>query len=197
VKIIEAFLREIDRQWEKEHYPKTVLRIIGSAALLLQMEYDRGTKDSDVLETPEITPPLKEKLLTLAGKGSPLSKTFRLYLDVVPSGIPFLPQEAIYHKMTRINPHLKHFEIEALDVADVVVSKLKRFNVNDVSDIAEMVARGFLIHGVLVARFRKAVDGFSIDARAEDLPLYVKNLHTVERDYFRRPASKIDLPDWV
>jgi hypothetical protein len=197
VKTIDAFLMEIDQRWVNENNSKTVLRIIGSAALLLQMEYDRGTKDSDVLETPEITPPIKEKLLALAGKGSPLSKTYRLYLDVVPSGIPFLPQEAIYHKMTGVNQHLKHFEIEALDVADVVVSKLKRFNANDVSDIAEMVGRGFLIPGVLVARFRKAVDGFSMDARAEDLPLYLKNLHTVERDYFRRPASKIDLPDWV
>jgi len=118
-------------------------------------------------------------------------------LDVVPSGLPFLPQEAFYHKMAGINQHLKHFEIEALDVSDVVVSKLKRFNANDVSDIAEMVASRWLMHGALVARFRKAVDGFSMDARAEDLPLYVKNLHTVERDYFRLPASKIDLPDWV
>ncbi|MBL8024576.1 MAG: hypothetical protein JNK54_09915 [Elusimicrobia bacterium] len=78
MKIIDAFLIEIDRRWENENYPKTVLRIIGSAALLLQMEYDRGTKDSDVLETPEITPPIKKKLLALAGKGSLLSKTYRL-----------------------------------------------------------------------------------------------------------------------
>lgn len=92
---------------------------------------------------------------------------------------------------------MKHFEIEALDVVDVIVTKLKRFNANDVSDVSAMVAGGWLKHPEMIERFRRAVDGFSMDARAEDLPHYVKNLHAVERDYFRVPPSQIELPDWI
>lgn len=197
MKIIEEFLLEIDHRWKPE-VPHTIpLKIIGSAALLLQVDYDRGTKDSDVLETSDITPSIKEKLLALAGKGSLLSKSYRVYLDVVASGIPFLPHDANYHKIGNINRRLKHFEIEALDVTDVIVTKLKRFNANDVSDVSAMVAGGWIKHAALVDRFRRAIDGFSMDARAGDLPHYVKNLHTVERDYFRVPPSEIELPDWI
>ena len=190
MKIIDAFLIEIDRRWKPVVSPthKINIKIIGSAALLLQIDYDRGTKDSDVLETADITPPIKEQLLTLAGKGSSLSKSHRMYLDVVANGIPFLPQHAIFHKMENINRHMKHFEIETLDITDVIVSKLKRFNANDISDVSAMVAGGWLKRNALIERFRKAVDGFIMDAWAEVIPNYIKNLHTVERDYFRAPA---------
>jgi hypothetical protein len=197
VKIIDEFFIELDKRWKPEGDHKIPLKIIGSAALLLQVDYDRGTKDSDVLETADITPPIKEKLLALAGKGTDLSKTFRLYLDVVAAGIPFLPLGARFHKIAGFNRRLKHFEVEALDVTDVAVSKMKRFNANDVSDISAMVSGRWEKHAHLVERFRKAVDAYSTDARAEDLPKYVTNLHTVERDFFREPESEIELPHWV
>lgn len=197
MKIIDAFLLEIDRRWKPVVSHKINLKIIGSAALLLQVDYDRGTKDSDVLETADITPSVKEKLLALAGKGAPLSKSYRMYLDVVANGIPFLPQDAIFHKHGNINRLMKHFEIETLDITDVIVAKLKRFNANDISDVSAMVAGGWLKRNALIERFRKAVDGFIMDARAEEIRNYIKNLHTVERDYFRAPASEIELPDWL
>jgi hypothetical protein len=197
VKIIEEFFIEVDKRWKQDGDHKIPLKIIGSAALLLQVDYDRGTKDSDILETADITPTIKEKLLALAGKGSDLSKTFRLYLDVVTSGIPFLPLGAKYHKVAGLNRRLKNFEVEALDITGVVVSKLKRFSANDVSDIAAMVTSGWVKHKELIEQFRNAVDAYSTDARAEDLPKYVKNLHTVERDFFREPESEIELPHWV
>jgi hypothetical protein len=46
------------------------LPIIGSAALMLQADYERGTKDSDVLETSELAGATGERLLLLSGKGS-------------------------------------------------------------------------------------------------------------------------------
>ncbi|MGA2079014.1 MAG: hypothetical protein ABSH53_00120 [Holophaga sp.] len=46
-----------------------------------------------------------------------------------------------------------------------------------------------------LAHFRvEALDG---DARAEDLPRYVKNLHRIERDLFFVEESEIELPDWI
>jgi hypothetical protein len=80
---------------------------------------------------------------------------------------------------------------------DVVVSKLKRFHANDRADIAAMVDRELVPHDLLVDRFRSAVDAFSFDARAPDLPRYVANLHLVERDYFGVDETEIELPPYI
>lgn len=88
---------------------------------------------------------------------------------------------------------LEHFDLFSLDVVDVVVSKLKRFNANDRSDAAEMIKRRVVPHGQLIERFQSAFDTFAGDARAADLPRYVENLNTVERDLFGVRETEIDL----
>lgn len=194
---LSAFFLEIDRRWAPRESGKIELRVIGSGALLLQTDYQRGTKDGDVLESLELTPDIKERLRTLAGRGTDLHKRTRLYLDIVVSGLPFLPHGPRFHPHRALNAELEHFEITTLDVVDVVVTKLKRFNSDDAGDVAAMVARGFVPHKRLVERFRAAVDAFSLDSRAEDLPKVIKNLHRVERDSFHVPESSIELPDWM
>jgi hypothetical protein len=196
---VSDFIEEIDRHWRTlpSEPRRTRLRIIGSAALMLRTGHDRGTKDSDVLETASVTPSIKERLLALAGPATALHIRHKMYLDIVASGLPFLPQAPICHALAEPNRDLKHFELEVLDVADIVVSKLKRFSANDASDIRAMVDGGHIDHDRLVERFRAAVDAFSTDARAEDLPVYVKNLNRVERDYFLVAESQIDLPSWI
>ena len=194
---IEAFFQEIDRLWEPTKPEKIIFRVIGSGALFLQTDYSRATKDSDVLETLEVTSELKARLTELAGKRTPLHKRTGLYLDIVISGLPFLPHGPRFHPQKKLNKSLRHFSIEALDVTDVVVSKLKRFNQNDADDVRAMIDKNYVKHERLIERFKAAVDGFSLDSRAEDLPHYVENLHRVERDMFRVPQSDIDMPDWM
>lgn len=99
--------------------------------------------------------------------------------------------------LTDLNKSLRHFDISVLDVIDVVVSKLKRFSKDDAGDVAAMIERGLVDHKNLIARFEAAVDRFSVDGRAEDLPRCIKTLNRVERDMFRVPESHIDLPDWM
>jgi hypothetical protein len=94
-------------------------------------------------------------------------------------------------------PTLRRLEIVALDVVDVVVTKLKRFNANDQSDVDAMIARDLVTHDALIERFKAAVDEFSGDARAEDLPKYVANLHRVERDMLGVDETEIELPSWI
>lgn len=113
------------------------------------------------------------------------------------AGLPFLPQNPRCHKREELNLALRHFEIEVLDVVDVVVSKLKRFHANDISDVDAMITKGLVPHDVLIERFRSAVDLFSMDARADDLPRYVRNLHRVERDHLGVSETTIELPPWV
>jgi len=193
---IEEFLTEIDRRWTPVTPGKIPLRVIGSAALMLQTEYARGTKDGDVLETEAITPAIKERLLSLAGKNTDLHRRSGMYLDVVTQALPFMPQRLVFHDVAKLKA-LKHFSVHALDIVDVVVSKLKRFNLSDMGDVREMAGRRLIDHKRLVKRFEEAVDRFSIDARIEDVPRVIKNLHRVERDYLRVPESRITLPDWL
>ena len=49
--VVSDFFEEIDRRWRGAPSNKIPLLVLGSAALLLQTDYERGTKDSDVLET--------------------------------------------------------------------------------------------------------------------------------------------------
>jgi hypothetical protein len=197
MRAIERFLRDLDAAWPSVEKRKVRLTMIGSAALMLQAPYERGTKDSDVLRTSEITPEVDQRLIRIAGKGSKLATRHRLYLEVVSSGVPFLPQRLNCHEMTELNAGLSNFEIEALDVVDVVVSKLKRFNASDRADIGRMVDLGLVPHARLLERFRNALEYFAHDARASDLPKYVANLHQVERDMLGVAPTDIELPSWI
>ena len=134
-----------------------------------QARYQRGTKDSDVLHASDLLDDVRRRLLELAGPGTELHTRHRLYIDIVANGVPFLPHVPRWHLVTSL-ASLVSFEVTALDVVDVVVSKLKRFNANDISDIEAMIDDQLVSRERLLERFRDAVDCFSGDARAEDLP---------------------------
>lgn len=164
---------------------------------MLQTDFERGTKDSDVLETIQMTAEARAQLIALAGQGTEIHARHRLYIDIVPSGLPFLPQPARFRPVDGVNSLLRYFRVDVLDVVDVVVSKLKRFNANDQGDISAMIRRGLVPHDRLVERFRSAVDVFSGDARAEELPRYVAHLHRLERDQYDVGETEIELPGWI
>ncbi|MEP7124334.1 MAG: DUF6036 family nucleotidyltransferase [Byssovorax sp.] len=192
---IDAFFQDIDARWPDVDAIKIPLRLIGATALMLQADYERGTKDSDVFETEAITA-IKPRLLALAGAGTPLHQKHRMYLDVVGNGVPFLPGASVWHPQVELNRSLRKFEIAVLDVVDVVVTKLKRFHSNDQSDVQAMIERGLVPHDRLLSRFLSAVDHFQYDARAEEeLPRYVRNLNRVERDMLGVPETAIELPE--
>jgi hypothetical protein len=172
--MVEAFFRGIDAGWSSTQPEKIELRVIGSGALMLQVDYVRCTKDSDVLETAQLTAGIKDRLLELAGKGTAIHTKHRLYLDIVHSGLPFLPQAPRWHPLGDLNESLRHFELHVLDVVDVVVSKLKRFNADDRSDIEAMVELERVPHAELISRFKSAVDIYSMDARARSSKIRAK-----------------------
>ncbi|PCI31284.1 MAG: hypothetical protein COB53_13495 [Elusimicrobia bacterium] len=191
--LIREFLEAIDKKWKPVGTEPITLEIIGSAALMLQCDYERGTKDADVLENKDGPPEIKEQLLSLAEKETDIYKQFRIYIDVVTRAILFLPQRPLFHPLPDLT--LKNFNIEVLDINDVVLSKLKRYNNDDKNDIRAMAQQERLDHKRLVARFEAAVEWFSMDARSQDMARYLRNLNTVERDILDCPPSKIELPD--
>lgn len=190
--LIRDFLAEIDARWKPIGEEPITLQVIGSAALMLQTTYDRGTKDGDVLESRDGSPEIKKQLLALAGPGTKMHKQFRVYIDVVKRDILFLPQRPLFHPLP--NLALKNFKVEVLDINDVALSKLKRYNSDDANDIRAMADLKLLDHKRLLAHFKAAADWFSMDARAPDVPRYLKNLHIVEREILSIPLSQIELP---
>lgn len=195
--LIREFLRDLDCAWMPTASPKVPLRIIGSTALMLQASYERGTKDSDVLETVDLGADTRARLKAIAGQGSKLHVRHKLYVDIVSDGLPFLAPLPRWLDVHDLNADLANVHVQVLHVVDVVVSKLKRFHPYDLQDIDAMVERGLVDHGLLIERFREAVDGYLLDARAEDLPKYVANLHQVERDLLGVPETAIELPSWL
>lgn len=198
MKLISDFLVSIDERWIPlpSDPPKTRLRIIGCSALLLQADYARGTKDSDVLESSDLPPQTRLRLLQLGGVGTELHTRHRHYIEFVPGGLPLLRQTPRWHPLP-LNATLRHFEIEVLDVVDVVVSKLKRLHADDASDIEAMVERDLVPHAAVLACFREAVDLHGLGASAEDLERCLENFHWLERDVLGVPETDIELPDWA
>jgi hypothetical protein len=120
----------------------------------------------------------------------------KMFIEFVPSGLPFLPQTPRWREPTGINDRLHHFHIEALDVVDVVVSKLRRFHADDISDIEAMIEQGLVSHPELISRFEAAVDFHVHAADAEEVVRCVKHLNRVERDLLVVAETQVALPDW-
>lgn len=196
--MIEEFFIELDSAWTLKSFDTIRLPIIGSAALFLQCNYTRGTKDSDVLQIGQLTATeVVTALEKIAGGGSTLAKRHRSYLDIVAPGIPFLPHPPRFHALEGLNKKLQHFKVEVLDIIDVVVSKLKPFRAQDMDDIRCLADLGLIDSEVLVEQFKSAVEYWSMDARVSHLPKYVENLHVVQRDLLGVEESLIELPRWV
>lgn len=190
-------LVDVDRRWDAVDDARIELRIIGASALLMQSDYNRATKDSDVLETDELDAKTKARLLALAGAGTELARRHRLYVEMVPQGLPLLPAQPDWHARPEINRQLAHFVVCTLDIHDVVLSKLLRFSANDISDIEAMVGRELVTHSRLLARFRSAIGWLAESARGHLAAACVANFNRVERDMFVVRESAIELPDWL
>jgi hypothetical protein len=194
MRAVERLLVDVSNAWQLDARP--TLKFIGCSALLLRTNYDRGTKDGDVLQTAALDSKSREHPLALAGKGTALAYRSRVYIEIVGSGVPFLPQSPKWHPVA-IAGMSDTLAVEALDVVDVVVSKLKRFHGDDRADVEAMISRKLVPHELLIERFRSAVDVWADGAAADDLPRYVRNLHQVERDMFVVDETEIELPSWV
>jgi len=126
---VERFLADIDKRWRLPSAGPIALHVIGSAALLLQTDYTRGTKDSDIIRTRDLPPDIEARLVRLAGEDSELGRIHRLRLDFIEEATPFLPQSPEYIDLGELNERLSNFKVFALAVTDVVVSRYHPSNV--------------------------------------------------------------------
>ncbi len=194
MRFVEDFIREIDGHWTPMGDGRVTLRVIGSTALFLQTDYQRGTKDSDVLETDEVAGPVAEQLVEMAGQGTALHRRHRMYVDIVGRAIPLLPWDPVWHSL---NLGLVHFDIEVLDVHDVVVSKLRRFSSSDRDDVRAMVEGGHLDHERMCDRVRGLLERYTFDGRSDQLPGIVARFNRVERDWFGGEETEFEMSEHI
>lgn len=194
---MEKFFLELDKQWKTLGEEPIQLSIIGSTALFLQSDYQRGTKDTDFLEIDEISENAFKAILKLGGKGSPLSKKFRLFIEIVKRPIPFLPVKPNFVILTHLNKKLKNFRVEVLEIVDVLVSKLKPYRPQDLEDIREMINRNLVDPDKFSKRFLLAKERWLMDARAHELKSYIENFHEVQRELLGVLETPIELPAWL
>lgn len=194
----ERFLDDLDERWTEALPARLTFRVIGSTALFLQTAYERGTKDGDVLraERDGFDDAVCDELERLAGKESEMLERHGVYLDLVRSSLPYLPSDPVWHGYPG---GWGHIDLLVLDVADVCVSRLKRWMGSDREDVSQMISRGALEHDRFVARFLSMVEQHGFDARAEELlPVMVNRLHEVESDLFTLDElTPVELPSWI
>ena len=190
----DEFLEELDGRWTDSSGSRITLRVLGSTALFLQTTYVRGTKDGDVFETDQIDRQTRERLLAIAGPGTQMHHRHRIYLDIVARGVPLLPPDPLWHGYPLA---LVHFDVVVLDITDVVVSKLKRWNANDRDDVRAMVTMGHVDHDHLVERFSMVMERYKFDARSDLLPVMAERLNEIESDWFVVDETPFDFPEDV
>lgn len=113
---------------------------------------------------------------------------------MVGASTPLLPSLPVWH---RCDLGLTHFDVLALDVADVVISKLIRFHSDDRDDIRAMIEKGHLNHARALERLLDVIEKYQFDARSDRLPTMVRRFQQAERDWFGIAPTEIVLPDHV
>lgn len=188
------FLSELDRAWMSIGVEPIDIKIIGSAAIFLQSNYDRATRDNDVLELDGADSQVYKVLKELAGKNSRLAKRNGIYLDIVPRGLLLLPSDPAFVILEA--PEIKNFRLQLLDLHDVVISKLKPYRLQDQEDIRWLVEENLIEAKKLLDRFKSALEAVS-EKNAEFIVECVENFHEVQREFLRTPETPISLPTWI
>lgn len=187
------FFLELDERWKKTSSDPLDLKVIGAGALALLADLNRGTRDNDVLETEQVGAASK-RLLEIGGPRSDLAKRHGLFIELVPQGMPFLPQGPRYIIPPGLEA-LRSIRVLALHPVEVAISKLKPFRAHDVADIADLARQNRLPHEDFLARFKSAVEIAELSARKDDLPEIIKRFHQVERDQLGVGPSPIELSE--
>jgi hypothetical protein len=114
---------------------------IGRSALILQHELRASTEDIDVVELRNS--PLERKARELFGKGSDKYRKLGMYLDLVPQGLPPVPQW-FRGRCREVPGDWKVIRIWQLESHDLAASKLKSFRAQDKEDLRFMCDEGLL-----------------------------------------------------
>ncbi len=141
-----SFLTDIDR-----HLDRTIdLHCLGGFVVADRYDALRTTADLDVLQTLNET---SRALIALAGRGTPLHRRHKVYLDVV--AVAVVPED-YESRLTELHPGvLRHIRLWALEVHDLVLAKLTRNIDRDREDVKRLARYPGLDRALLEQRYRE------------------------------------------
>jgi hypothetical protein len=157
------FLCELDKQLTEN----VELVCLGAFVLSILYRLARPTSDVDVLS---IAPAAqRERILRLAGEGSPLHKKYRVYIQyvTVAPGI-----DGYETRLTEMFPGVfEHLRYLALDPYDLALSKIERNSSKDREDVKYLAHVVPLDLKMLAERYQGSVRPFLGNPQREDLTL--------------------------
>lgn len=110
----------------------------------------RETADLDVLTV--IPPGVARRVAELAGKGSPLQKKHRVYIDH--AAVANYPDD-YESRLVRVFPVWRKVRLWALEAHDLALTKLERSNDRDIRDVLYLAQAGLIERETLLSRFEK------------------------------------------
>jgi hypothetical protein len=177
-----SFLHALDQELREP----TELHCFGGFVIAEQYDLTRSTGDIDILESRGTD---LGTISRLAGKGSPLHRRYRVYVDVV--GVATVP-EGYESRLTTIFANgFRFLGMRTLERHDLVLAKLERNSDRDREDL-QMIARGpGLDVSVLKSRYERELRPLLGRPGREDatLSLWIAIIQEVNKDRAtRRPG---------
>ncbi|MCX6593129.1 MAG: DUF6036 family nucleotidyltransferase [Acidobacteria bacterium] len=128
---------------------------IGGFVVSQHYGFARETADLDVLTV--IPPEAAERVAALAGKGSPLQRKHRVYIDHV--GVANYPDD-YETRLVRVFPIWPKVRLWALEPHDLALTKLERSNDRDIRDVMYLAQAGLIDEETLISRFEKELEPY-------------------------------------
>lgn len=164
------------------------LYLLGRAALILRFGLRLATKDVDTITRGD-TSMLHTKAFELFGKGTPLAKEWRLYLESVPEGLPPVPGS--YRRLSVALPGTwRVLRPNQLDPNDLAVTKLKRFHAGDREDLKILCDSGALIEKELDRALHSAYP-FGMDEEEDPACMRVNQHYRKVIDYLEGRSKNL------
>lgn len=128
---------------------------IGGFVVSQHYGFSRETADLDVLTV--IPSDAAQRVAELAGKGSPLQKKHRVYIDHV--GVANYPDD-YGSRLVRVFPVWPKVRLWALEPHDLALTKLERSNDRDIRDVMYLAQAGLINQETLISRFEAELEPY-------------------------------------
>ena len=115
----------------------------------------RETADLDILTVIPLA--AAQRVVELAGKGSPLQKKHRVYIDHV--GVSNYPDD-YESRLVRVFPVWPKVRLWALEPHDLALTKLERSNDRDIRDVMYLAQEGLIVRETLISRFETELEPY-------------------------------------
>jgi Nucleotidyltransferase of unknown function (DUF6036) len=169
-----SFLKELDPIAGEP----TKIPCIGGFAVTQHYGSDRTTVDLDVIDVAPIAS--RNRLIEAGGKGSPLARKHRVYLDFV--GIAQVPYEYEERLVPICEGLFENLHLQVMDPYDIALCKLKRDLDRDFQDMLFLARSIPFDLGIFEQRYRKELRPYLFGSVSEADFTFERWLEAIRED---------------